>query len=135
MSTFHISVHAAPESWNDDTRPDPQGRLIGFRPTAQFQSTFEETAERFTALGMFFEPDGSFAWNRPQQGDALQGMLYDRLDRVEYCEVKGDCSPDMLQQFLAALKGETRSTCIQRIMQGTWLTEAAFLASFSEDGS
>lgn len=159
--TFHVHVHASSTNATLETHIHRLGEvelpvLHGFVPKEQFASTFEETAARLEALpGLFFEPDGSFAWNRQQRvgvppaspvgvppalpaevplalpvksaAEHLEGMLYDRYDRVQYCEVKGDCSRDTIENFLTQVKGDEASTVIQLAREGLFLQEQMFL--------
>jgi hypothetical protein len=139
---FHIHVHA--------TRPQNElirvlssvgdrelPVLVDFSADGPFLSSFEDTADRLVQLpSLYFEPDGSFVWNRSDTNaeqpvkEHLEGVLYDRNGRVQYCELKGDCSLDALTQFLAALKGETAATVIQLVSEGVFVEEQVFLGWF-----
>jgi hypothetical protein len=149
MRAFHIHIHAAP--WDltlADLTPATtdfiyDGHaiqvLLEFNARVQFESSFEQTSDRFVDLpGLFFEPDGSYAWNRyanpgsQQATEQIQGMLYDRIDHVEYCEAKGHCTLATISQFLEALKGPTKSTVIQLPAEGVFLTEEEFLRLFDD---
>jgi recombinational DNA repair protein RecR len=140
---FHVHIHASHSNASLQSRVKAIGDLelpvlVGFSPTTQFSSTFEETAERLQDLpGLFLEPDGSFAWNQRQAHDReqlehLEGTLYDRNERVEYCEVKGECSQRTMCRFLASLKGATEVTVIQFAHEGVFVEEQVFLGLWRE---
>ena len=145
--SFHVHVHAPPRA----ARPVPTMTRVGdrdlpvlldFSPQESFVSSFEETADRLQRLtGFFFEPDGSFAWNRTAAApEHLEGVLYDRDGHVRYCELKGECSSETLRQFLAALTGtsigdDPAATVVQLAAEGLYIEERVFLARFGGDDS
>ena len=64
-------------------------------PGCQLPQSFEELARILGRIpGMVFEMDGSFVWVDHHQSPANQmdGMVYDRADRIEYVEIKGTCN-------------------------------------------
>ena len=64
-------------------------------PGGQLPQSFEELASILGCLpGMVFEMDGSFVWvNRSHSpANQMDGMVYDRNDKLEYVEIKGACS-------------------------------------------
>ena len=136
---FHIHVHASSSQEPLNSVIKRVGDqdlpvLVSFFPREPFLSSFEETADRLRQLPrLFFEPDGSFAWNRADSpagqsvAECLEGVLYDRDSRVQYCQLKGHCSRDMLARFLAALKGQTPATIVQLAEEGVFVEEREFL--------
>ena len=71
--------------------------------------TFENLAAILSTLpGMVFEMDGSFVWVDNQNACAHQmdGMVYDRAERIEYVEIKGPCSAKQWLTLCQALCGE-----------------------------
>lgn len=74
---------------------------------SRFQVTFEQFADSVSNWpGMYFEMDGSFVWSIPGEafGERAQidGMVYDRNDRIEYLDLKGNARPqDWLTLFIS----------------------------------
>ena len=61
----------------------------------QLPQSFESLAEKLGSMpGMVFEMDGSFVWVDHDFAPASQmdGMVYDRLGKLEYVEIKGACN-------------------------------------------
>lgn len=77
---------------------------------SRFRVTFEQFADSVANWpGMYFEMDGSFVWSISSEalGERAQidGMVYDRDDRIEYLDLKGNArSQDWLALF--AVLGE-----------------------------
>ena len=64
-------------------------------PGQQLPQSFESLAEKLGSMpGMVFEMDGSFVWVDHDFTPASQmdGMVYDRLGKLEYVEIKGACN-------------------------------------------
>jgi hypothetical protein len=149
MRTFHVHIHASPTHASSTVAsqaavarlPTQAYRLddvdlpvlVGFLANEPFSSTFEDTADRLQSLpGLFFEPDGSFAWNRGRELGHVEGMLFDRNDRVQYCEVKGTCPLGTFEQLLEQLKGATSDTVIQLAHEGVFVEEKTFLGLWAK---
>lgn len=91
--------------------------MLGFQhwyvyPTegSRFSVTFEQFAESVSNWpGMYFEMDGSFVWSivsDPNQGRAqIDGMVYDRDDRIEYLDLKGNARPEDWLALFGVLVG------------------------------
>ncbi len=63
-------------------------------PPIAMHCSFEEAMEQLSRLErLFTELDGSFVWRGQGQHGSWQidGMLYDRLGAVQWCEIKGTC--------------------------------------------
>jgi hypothetical protein len=80
-----------------------------------------------------FEPDGAFTWGSVEHRSPvhrlwqLDGMIYDRENRIEYVELKGNCDRATWQAFTQVLSGvEYGSLIVQLIEQGLWICEADF---------
>ena len=64
-------------------------------PGQQLPQSFESLAEMLGNIpGMFFELDGSFVWvdHEDTPSSQMDGMVYDRLGKLAYIEVKGACN-------------------------------------------
>lgn len=132
--SFDIVVHARPEG----TVAGPSFSLRGlelptliFSPAASagFARTFEEVGaelERFERL--YFEPDGSFVWVSPTDAEPwqLDGMLYDRNDRVLHMELKGSCPAEAFDRITAALGRPIGEMVFQLSREALFLDDTAF---------
>ena len=71
-----------------------------------FPVSFEVAAAVLRSLPrLFHEPDGSFVWVAPDDGDLawqVDGQLYDRQERVIYVELNGSCPQNEFDQLLQA---------------------------------
>jgi hypothetical protein len=112
MYRFQTSVHALPTLCGPGPTIERAGRQIATLAVAgadlsgaSFDCSFEEAVARLGELErLFVEPDGSFVWvsdrkDRPWQVD---GMVYDRNERVQFVELKGGCPADAFDRLLAA---------------------------------
>lgn len=102
METFHLHLYG----------PD-RGPL----PTS-----FEQAFERLGQLPMIYlEGDGSFVWTQPGGREQIFGMLYDAADRLQYVELRGQCSVAIWQQLIGALRGESNhDLAVFRLPQRQW---------------
>ena len=105
-------------------------------PDKRLPQSFECLAEQLANMpGMYFEMDGSFVWVDQQnaQSHQMDGMVYDRADRIEYVEIKGGCSTKQWQTLCQALCGQAiRPTedyshidtilRVHRVSEGDWTT-------------
>lgn len=103
----------------------------------QFAFSFEETAERLSGLErLHMEPDGSFVWGGEPHaaGDPivdrwhLDGMLYDRDERVQRVEVRGTLPLVAWSELLHALTWPEQPILVHLIDHGC-LVEAASMAT------
>lgn len=70
-------------------------------------SSFEEAQERLSRLpGLYFEPDGSFAWMRQPGREEVYGILYDSGGQIRYCDLHGSCGQATWQELCQAIAGE-----------------------------
>lgn len=96
---------------------------------APFEISFEAASESLSALErMFLEPDGSFVWvsagkDRPWQ---LDGVLYDRNERLLYVDLRGACTPGDFDRLLAALGWPGTPVMFQLAREAVFLDEAEF---------
>jgi periplasmic divalent cation tolerance protein len=114
-----------------------QTTLPAFHIRIQFDTnppTFDEAYDRLSRRpNVFVELDGSFVWRasigslHDPSAPQLDGMLYDRDERMEYVEVKGACDRLTWSDFLATLVGECGSTLrFQDVSNGQWMSLEAF---------
>ena len=113
MYHFESLIQARPAEATDGEAIELRGvkqQTLSVPPAAlekQFAVSFEHVTDSLAELSqMFIEPDGSFVWTSPAAVDEpwqLDGVLYDRGDRLQYVELKGSCPADSLDQLLAAL--------------------------------
>lgn len=94
-----------------------------------FSRSFEEVCEALAELPrMFIEPDGSWVWVAASGEPAwqLDGMLFDRDERLLYVETKGVCPPEAFDRLLAALGWPQTAVMVQMLREAAFLGEAEF---------
>jgi hypothetical protein len=77
---------------------------------------------------MFLEPDGSFVWvsaakETPWQ---LDGVLYDRNERLLYVDLKGACTAPAFDRLLGALGWPETPVMFQLAREAVFLDETEF---------
>ncbi len=82
---------------------------------------------------LHFEPDGAFTWGSVERRSQherlwqLDGMIYDRENRIEYVELKGNCDRAAWEAFTQVLSGvEYVPLVVHWIEQGLWISEPDF---------
>ncbi len=96
--------------------------------------SFESVADQLSLLpNLHFESDGSFFWcsiqrlSTPGRSWQLDGMVYDRENRVEYVELKGNCDQATWETLTRVLSGvEYVPLIVQWVEQGIWISEPEF---------
>lgn len=133
--TFQITIHARPAEAKQGPVVELDGkkyRTLDVPPAAlgtPFAISFETASEALLALErMFLEPDGSFVWvsaaqERPWQ---LDGVLYDRAERLLYVDLKGACTPANFDRLLEALGWPETPVMFQLVHEAVFLDEAEF---------
>jgi len=135
MLQFYMQVYARPA----EAAPGPPQIVAGCRVTPLVASqadlvaglpiTFEQAAGALGQLPrMFIEPDGSFVWVSPEGEPAWQvdGVLYDRGQRLAYAELKGCCRAASLDELLAALGWPQTALAFALVPHGVVLGEEDF---------
>lgn len=132
---FHITIHAR----SADVKEGGAAELAGesYRtldvPAAAlgtpFAMSFEMASEALAKLErMFLEPDGAFVWvsaaNEPSW--QLDGVLYDRDERLLYVDLKGACTAAAFDRLLDALGWPQTSMMFQLAREAVFLDEAEF---------
>lgn len=102
-------------------------------PNKQLPLAFDAAFAALAELPrLFIEPDGSFVWTSPA-GSAtwqLDGNLVDGGATLYYCELKGSCPPEPLDQILAAVSGNA-ALQFEMVEEGLVLNEEAFRRQFT----
>lgn len=120
---LHLQIWCVP--------PDGWGRqpASGARPeTCPFEISFETAASAIgRGSGIECELDGSWVWPSSERSSSgrprwqLDGMLYDRGERLEYVEVKGEAPWTTWCGLLRWLSGESwPSLAIYDLQRGSW---------------
>lgn len=135
LYTFHVTVHARPAGVAAGNMVDLDGRQVstlkvqGAAVGAPFDISFEAAAEALAQLPrMFIEPDGSFVWVSAAQDAPWQvdGVLYDRNERLLFAELKGSCPPGAFDDLLRALGWPATAVMFQLTREALYLDEATF---------
>lgn len=132
---FHVAIH--PRSADVGEGPAvvfDRGEFSTLRPSSAdlgktFSRTFEDVLDGLAKLPrMFVEPDGSFVWvsSPGELAWQLDGMLYDRDERLLYVELKGACPAARLDQFLAILGWPQTPVMFQLLREAVFFSEAEF---------
>ncbi len=95
---------------------------------------FENVADILSRYpNLHLEPDGAFTWGSVERRSQherlwqLDGMIYDRENRIEYVELKGNCDRAAWEAFTQVLSGvECVPLVVQWIEQGLWISEPDF---------
>jgi len=133
-ATFDVVLHPLPGP------PRPGETLVDGRgawPTillpgadATFAVGFDEALARLDGLGRaFVEPDGSFVWVGPGQGDRWQvdGNAWERAGRVASVDVRGRCPAEELARFLDVWRSSGEGMAVALVRAGVCLDEPTFL--------
>ena len=132
---FHVAIHARSAGVATGPRVSlAQREFQTLAPSAAelaetFGRTFEDVRDALERLPrMFVEPDGSFVWVSASGEPAwqLDGMLYDRNERLLYVELKGTCPADRLDELLAVLGWPQTPVMFQLLREAVYLSEADF---------
>ncbi len=114
-------------------------------PGQQLPQSFESLAEVLGGIpGMYFELDGSFVWvdHKDTPASQMDGMVYDRLGKLAYIEIRGACNARQWLTLCRAVcglaveipldpkSGEAESgfdtidpiARVHRVMEGDWTT-------------
>ena len=97
--------------------------------------TFESALSALAELPrLFIEPDGSFVWTSPPNihpSWQVDGTLIDGGRTLFYCESKGCCSPEALDQLLACLCDGTSQLVFESVERGVVMAEDEFRRSLT----
>ena len=90
---------------------------------------FEDACARLADLPqMFVEPDGSFVWTSPQSESRWQvdGVMYDRSDRLLFVDLKGACPAERFDALLRAFGWPETPMVFQLSREAVYLGEVEF---------
>lgn len=132
---FQITFHARPAAVKEQGAAELAGgsyRTLEVPATAlgtPFAMSFEMASEALAKLErMFLEPDGSFVWVSAAKEPSwqLDGVLYDRNERLLYVDLKGACTAAAFDRLLAALGWPETPVMFQLAREAVFLDEAEF---------
>jgi hypothetical protein len=137
MSTpaMHLVIQARPENVPPGPRRELDGVAIAtLAPSpvdlAQpFGVSFEQAAEALEQLPrLSLEPDGSFFWvGHDARGPwQLDGLLFDRDERLMTVELKGTCPAAALDRMLTTLGWPDTPVLLQMVQQSIYVGEEDF---------
>jgi hypothetical protein len=113
MHRFYVRVFAA----------------AGPNTTQSLPVSFDDAVAALEALPqMCVEPDGSFVWTSPADAAhrwQIEGNLVDGGQTLYYCELKGACPAEAIEQLLPCLSGGER-LAFEVVERGVVLTEEEF---------
>jgi hypothetical protein len=70
-------------------------------------TSFEQAEARLLELPrLHFEPDGSFVWTLDAGQQQVFGMLYDAMNQIQYCELRGRCHHQTWKCLCIAIVGQ-----------------------------
>ena len=135
MYNFHITLHARPVEARPDGTLEIAGRAVSTLEVPQaalatcFRVSFEEASAALVQLPrMFIEPDGSFVWVSSSADVAWQvdGMLYDRDERLLFVDLKGTCPAEAFDQLLTAFGWPETEVMVQLMREAVFVDEPTF---------
>lgn len=99
------------------------------QPGGEFSVSFDRAAAELARLPrMFLEPDGAFVWVG-QVGERrwqVDGVLYDRGDRLAWVELRGECPEEEFDRLLAIFGREASGFVFQLHDSALLIDEATF---------
>jgi hypothetical protein len=132
MREFQIVIHARGEDASSAAEVEIDGeqyQTLRARAASDqpFAITFEQAAAALDKLPrMFIEPDGAFVWvaSREEASWQVDGVLYDRDDRLLLVDLKGSCPPEQFDQLLRALGWPATPLMFQLVQHAVYVDEA-----------
>jgi hypothetical protein len=135
MCKFFVTVHARPAmvlSAESVVLGDEPFETVNVPPEllgVPFSISFEKALESLSALPrMFIEPDGSFVWvsSVREQPWQVDGVLYDRNERLLFVDLKGSCPEPSLDDLLRACDWPLTRLVFQLTREALFLEETEF---------
>jgi hypothetical protein len=134
MREFQIVIHARGEDASRAAEVEIDGEQyqtlrVDTASSEPFAITFEQAAAALDELPrMFIEPDGSFVWVASWEEASWQvdGVLYDRDDRLLLVDLKGSCLPEQFDRLLTALGWPATPVMFQLVQHAVYVDEAEY---------
>ncbi|HEY2837808.1 MAG TPA: hypothetical protein VGJ26_01575 [Pirellulales bacterium] len=135
MYTFQISLHARSD---EVTAGGELLRAGSDYPTlcvpncallATFPYSFETVAAELASLGrLYIEPDGSFVWvsSKADLQWQVDGVLYDRDERLLFVDLKGSCPTEEFDRILTACGWPATPVMMQLTHEAVFVDEETF---------
>jgi hypothetical protein len=134
--TFHASLHARPEGPIDTGVFERDGQtfqtllLPATELATPFALSFEAASAALALLErMFIELDGSFVWVSSRAVEPpwqVEGVLYDRHEKLLFVDLKGTCPDVEFDRLLAAVGWPATPLVFQLTREAVLLDEAEF---------
>ncbi len=87
-----------------------------------WEISFEQAVAALELLpGMFCEGDGAWIWH-PARDRQVEGVLFDRVERLAYVELKGNCAGDDIDRLAKALNPSGHALVVQLPREGALLS-------------
>lgn len=136
MLRFHVAVHARPRSLQLGPIVDVRGlrlQTLSVSPMSLGEpmgTSFESAQAYLNDLPrMYFEPDGSFVWVG-ETGDVtpwqVDGMVYDRNNRLLSVEMRGQCSERNFDTLLSGFGWPGTDLIFQLADEALFVDEGEF---------
>ena len=138
--TLHAQPHVGVASAMCEIAGQPWPRLLVSAEALRLplDVTFEQAVEALEQLPrMFCEPDGSFVWvsaHADTPAWQVDGMLYDRDNRLLYVDLKGECPAGSFDMLLRCFGAPPKCVMFQLVRQAVFLDEATFRRYASGEG-
>ncbi len=132
---FWVDVHARPPEPLARSRLELAGQWFETLLVPPGQAgvplavNFEETYAGLNQLTqLLIEPDGSFVWSSSGGEGRWQvdGVLYDRAEKLIYVELKGTCPTAQFDQLLSIFGWPQTRLMFQLVREAAFLDEANF---------
>jgi hypothetical protein len=125
---YHVSWHRAPAIlepglvWQGPLdRPLPTVQVASAALFTPWDISFEAAIAALEAIPqMFCEWDGAWVWH-PARGRQVEGVNFDRVGRLAYVELKGNCLGGDIDLLAAALNPSAHLLLVQLPREGVVL--------------
>jgi hypothetical protein len=132
---FWVDIHAQPAAPLTRSRLELVGQWFETlvippgEAGTPFAVTFEEACAGLNRLEqLLIEPDGSFVWSASHGEPPWQvdGVLYDRAQKLIYVELKGTCPASQFDQLLTIFGWPATPMIFQLVREAAFLDEPNF---------
>ncbi|GAA5507053.1 hypothetical protein [Novipirellula caenicola] len=116
IKPFHIYLYGPEQNGPQRIGPEQDGPEQQGPEQSPLPTRFEDAAARLQLLPrLYFELDGSFVWSA-DQGQQVEGMLYDANDQLQYVDLQGQCTRGTWNTVLQAIVGSSAADCIVMVI-------------------